>query len=224
MIAEAIAPVPLAVPAPTVASAPPVTPDLPPMPKITVQQYLEMERRSKIRHEYVDGKVIAMAGESLAHNRIARNIVVKLETNFADNTCETFMENIRVRVTPTRYRYPNVVALCGEAQIDDTNPPALLNPAVIFEVASPSTENEDRDEKWTEYQQLPSVTDYILVAQNVVQVIHYVRVSDTHWTITIYREMQDALTLASLNTSLPLADIYRKIVLPAVEAPAAAAG
>lgn len=220
MIAEA--PVPLAVPAPTIASAPPVTPKLSPVPEVTVEQYLEMERRSKVRHEYVDGKVIAMAGESLAHNRIARNIVVKLETNFADNACETFMENIRVRVTPTRYRYPDVVALCGEAQIDDTNPPALLNPAVIFEVASPSTENEDRDEKWTEYQQLPSVTDYVLVAQNVVQVMHYVRESEERWVITIYHDLQNALTLASLNTTLPLADIYRKIVFPVVEAPVAA--
>ncbi len=219
MIAEAVAlaPVPLAVPAPTVAS-------LPPAPKITVQQYLEMERKSEVRHEYVNGKIIEMAGESPTHNRIAGNIYRHLGNRFEDQPCDVFIEGIRVRVTPTQYRYPDVVALCGEAQFDATRPPALLNPGVIFEVLSPTTEQEDRDEKWTEYQQLPSVTDYVLVSQNVVQVIHYVRVSDTHWTITIYHDLQNALTLASLNTTLPLADVYRKIVFPTVEAPAATDG
>lgn len=116
-----------------------------------------------------------------------------------------------------------MVALCGSAQTDGTKPPNLLNPAVIFEVLSPSTENEDRDEKWLEYQQLESVTDYILVAQDVVQVAHYIRASDAQWTVTIYRDLQAALPLTSLNTSLPLADIYRKVVFLVEETPAAAA-
>ena len=93
---------------------------------------------------------------------------------------------------------------------------------MIFEVLSPSTEEEDRDEKWLEYQRLASVTDYILVAQDIVQVAHYVRASNAQWTITVHSDLQNVLTLASLNTSLPLADIYRKIVFPTVEAPIAA--
>ena len=219
MIAEAVTITPALPikPAPIV-----VTPPQPPAPEVTVEQYLEMERKSETRHEYVDGKVVAMAGESLARNRIARNIVVKLQINFADTDCEAFFENIRARVTPTRYRYPDVMALCGTPQTDGTNPPALLNPAVIFEVLSPSTEHEDREDKWLEYQRLASVTDYIMVAQDMVEVAHFVRASDAQWTVTIHNGLQNILTLASLNTTLPLADIYRKIVFPTVESPAVA--
>lgn len=218
MIVEAVA----VAPAPPAIPVLHIAPKLPISPEVTVEQYLEMERKSEVRHEYVDGKVIAMAGESPTHNRIAGNIYRQLGNRFEDQPCEVFIEGIRARVSPTKYRYPDVMALCGEAQFDAANPPALLNPAVIFEVLSPSTENEDRDDKWTEYQQLPSVTDYVMVAQDMVEVMHYIRHSEMHWTITIYRELQDALTLASLNTSLSLADIYRKIVLPTVEAPAPA--
>ena len=121
MIAEAIAP---AV-APTITSVPLiVTSSLPPVPEVTVEQYLEMERKSETRHEYVDGKVIAMAGESSTHNLVAGNIYRQLGNRFEDQPCVVFIENIRTRVTPTQYRYPDVVALCGEAQFDNTKPAA----------------------------------------------------------------------------------------------------
>ena len=182
------------------------------IPRYTVAQYLEMERTAATRHEYVDGRIVAMAGETLTHNRIARNISVRLETAFGERPCETFIENVKVRVSSTRYRYPDVVALCGEAQVDNAKPPNLLNPAVIIEVLSPSTEASDRDEKFLEYRQLASVTDYVLVAQDKIEVTHFARQSLNHWIVTIYTDQEDALTFASLNETLALKDIYRKIV------------
>ena len=188
-------------------------------PRYTVAQYLEMERAAPSRHEYIDGRIVAMAGETAPHNRIARNICVRLEIAFGDGPCESFIENVKVRVSSTCYRYPDVVALCSEAQFDNAKSPNLLNPAVTIEVLSSSTEASDRDEKFLEYRQLPSVTDYVLVAQDKIEVTHFARQSLNHWIVTIYADQEDALTFASLNTALALRDIYRKIVFAAPPAP-----
>ncbi|HLK55493.1 MAG TPA: Uma2 family endonuclease [Chthonomonadaceae bacterium] len=192
--------------------------------KVTVQEYLERERTSDSRHEYVDGEILAMAGETPEHNRIAGNIYRKLGNAFEERPCETFIENIRVWVTPTQYRYPDVVALCGEAQFDNERPPSLLNPSVIIEVLSPSTERFDRDEKFVEYRQLETVTDYVLVAQDEILVVHYTRVSPNQWTVIVYTSLTDTLTFTTLEVSLGLADIYRKIIFAGSESPGAEEG
>ena len=181
----------------------------------TVQEYFALERTSDARHEYVDGEILAMAGETPTHNRIARNICVCLENAFGTRSCESFIENIRTRVSPSQYRYPDIAALCGEALFDEGKPPTLLNPAVIVEVLSPSTEVADRGEKFNEYRQLETLTDYILVAQDRIEVAHYARQSERQWTVTIYVELQDRLVLPSLEVTLTLADVYRKTALAA---------
>jgi Uma2 family endonuclease len=189
-------------------------PDVP--TRATIQEYFALERTSDVRQEYVDGEILAMAGETPTHNRIARNICVNLENSFETRPCESFIENVRTRVTPTKYRYPDIAALCGEAMFDQEKPPSLLNPQVIFEVLSPSTEGSDRDEKFTEYRQLDTLTDYVLVAQDRVEVTHYARQSARQWMVTIYVDLNDALSFPSLEVSLTLADLYRKTVLAAV--------
>lgn len=188
-----------------------------PAPVVTVREYLDWERESDTRHEYVDGVILAMAGETLNHNRIASNVLRCLGNRFEDTPCDVFMENIRVRVTPTRYRYPDVIALCGTPELDDERPPCLLNPAVLVEVSPPSTEEEDRREKFMEYRELPSLTDYILISQSRVQVTHFARQNGPLWPVTIYNRLEDVLTLNALNVSLTLADIYRKITFDALD-------
>jgi Uma2 family endonuclease len=188
-----------------------VPPPQPAKQKVTVQEYLERERRAKLRHEYVDGEILEMSGETPAHNRIAGNIYLKLEIAFGERPCGAFMENIRVRVTPSQYRYPDVVALCGEPHFDAENPPSLLNPTVIFEVLSPSTEGFDRDEKFVEYRQIAAFNDYVLVAQDQVLVIHYARQGPHRWQLTEYTALSDVLTLTTLAVTLSLTDVYRKI-------------
>lgn len=196
------------------AAAPPVAPflPLPATPKISVQEYFELERHSEIRYEYFEGEIIAMPGVSLPHNRISGNFFTVL-----DRTCEAFIEAVRVRVSPTQYRYPDVVALRGEPITDGENPPALLNPGVIVEVLSASTAAKDKGEKFLEYKQMASLTDYVLAAQDSVSVLHYARETAKKWTITEYTELTDTLTFAALEVTISLADIYRKIVFTAPE-------
>ncbi len=121
------------------------------MSKATVQAYLAQERQSDVRREYVDGEILAMAGETPTHNRLAGNVYLALENAFAARDCAAYCVGVRLRVTPTQYRYPDVMALCEAARFDDENPPALLNPAVVFEILSPSTQGQDRGDKFLEY-------------------------------------------------------------------------
>jgi Uma2 family endonuclease len=193
-----------------VSSTPSAAPDI--QTRMTLAVYFALERRSDIRHEYVNGYIRAMAGESPQHNRIARNFCVRLENAFGERLSESFIENIRVHVSPTRYRYPDVVALCGNAQFDTETPPSLLNPSVIVEVLSPSTAENDRTEKFMEYRQIEGLTDYILIEQDRMLVVHFARQSATQWVVTEYSRADDTLTFASLEVSLTLADIYRKVV------------
>ena len=189
-------------------------PHIPPAltpPKVSVADYLAMERHSDTRHEYVDGEVIAIAGESLEHNNIAGNILVEFRIAFRDRPCNAYMKNVRVRVSPTQYRYPDVVALCGATVRDEESPPALLNPGVIVEVLSPSTQSLDRNGKFTEYRGLDSLTDYVLVAQERVSVLHYVRQGELQWLIREYVNLSDVLTFAMLEVSFALSEIYRKV-------------
>lgn len=181
---------------------------------ISVQEYLDRERISEIRHEFVEGEMIEMAGETPAHNAIAGNVFFALRLAIGNRPCTVYFENIRLRVSPTQYRYPDVMALCSTAQFDNDTPPALLNPSVIVEVLSPSTQATDRTEKFLEYRQIPGLTDYVLVAQDALSVVHYTRQSARRWSVIEYTDLADSLPLASLEVSLTLAEIYAQISFP----------
>ena len=197
----------------------------PPGVLVSVADYLERERASEIRCEYVngrvtpkdgwleteDGEIRAMAGGSPRHNRLAVSILARFDRAFEDRDCEVFIGDIKVRVVPAQYRYPDVIALCGEADFDNDNPPALLNPSVIVEVLSPSTQAADMGEKFFEYREISTLTDYVLVAQDRIWVLHYARQSANQWTVTDYTNSADNLVLSSLQVTLSLADIYRRV-------------
>lgn len=185
--------------------------------KTSLQAYFDLEKTSEIRHEFVEGDLISMPGESLAHNRIALNLSSSLLQLFEDRPCEVYMEGIRARVSLDRYRYPDVVALCGEPLVDTDNPPSLLNPMLIVEVLSPSTRATDYGDKSLEYRHIPSLTDYLLVEQDRVFVTHCTRQSEHQWLFTEYFHPDDTLIFASLETSLTLASIYRKVSFSEVE-------
>ena len=184
-------------------------------PKATVQEYFALERASDTRHEYVDGEILALAGETPDHNVIAGNVYYRFRIAFETRPCWAYIEGVRTRVTPTKYRYPDIAALCGEARFDQEKPPSLLNPQVIVEVLSPSTERTDRDSKFDEYKQLETLTDYVLVAQDRVEVTHYARQSARQWLVTIYVDLDEVLAFPSLEVSLTVADVYRKTALAA---------
>ncbi len=180
----------------------------------TPEEYFERDECFDGRLEYVNGEIIAMAGESPEHNKVAGNIYLNLRISFRGRSCEVYIENVRVRVSESQYRYPDVVALCGEPEFENTRPQTLLNPMVVFEVLSSSTEHKDTGEKFDEYLQNPTLTDYVLVAQDAMRVRHVHRISENDWQVFSYTQPEDILHLESLDVSLTLADIYAEITFP----------
>lgn len=195
-------------------------------PRYTVDYYLAMERASEERHVYIDGLIRAMAGESGAHADISTNIVGLLFNQLKGKPCRARTKDTRVRSgpapTPGRsmkglYSYPDALVICEEPEFADHYLDILLNPKVIVEVLSDSTEAFDRGEKFQRFRQWnPSLTDYVLVAQHRPQVDHYRRnANGSSWTLDSYDGLEAELVIASIECRLPLKDVYDRVVFPA---------
>lgn len=178
---------------------------------ITPDEYLIMEREAEFKSEYRNGQIIAMPGASRQHNLISVNISSNLHLQLLDRGCEVYANDMRVKVSDTGlYTYPDVVVVCDEPQFEDNHVDTLLNPTVIVEVLSPSTETYDRNDKFMSYQTLESLQEYILVSQKSVGVEHYVRQNGT-WILRDFRTLEDVLQLASIECSLVLQAVYAKV-------------
>ena len=178
---------------------------------VTVEEYLKFEEKSETKNEYADGEIIAMAGTSMPHNDIALNVAFEMRVQFGEQPCRVNVSDIRVKVSATRYRYPDVVALCAEPDFDNTKPASLLNPQVLVEVLSDSTERIDLITKQEEYRRFDSVTDYILIAQDRYWVMHYARERGGAWTDSLYTKPEDVLNIASISVRMTLATIYNGV-------------
>ena len=177
----------------------------------TPEEYLALERASPYRSEYVNGQIYAMTGASQHHNFIVGNIFAKLHAQMEGRPCEAYVNEMRVKVSETGlYTYPDVAALCGEAKLEDGHKDTLLNPSVIFEVLSKSTELYDRSEKFAHYRRLESLREYILVAQSEVRVERFVRQGE-QWVLSEYRSLDDSLPIESIGCTLALRDIYARV-------------
>lgn len=181
---------------------------------MSVPDYLEFEEKSKQRHEYMDGEVHSMDGASRRHSKIASNIGGELFGRLKGTPCEVHYGDLRLRVRKTHYVYGDVAVFCGEPELEvykETE--TLLNPKIIFEVLSKSTEARDRGEKAEDYRQMPSLTDYLFVSQHKMLVEHYIRQDDSGWKLVEYREPGDIVKFASVKCELSLSDIYRDVQL-----------
>lgn len=180
--------------------------------QFTSEQYLALERNAETRSEFLRGRIYAMSGASRAHNLITVNVVVELATQLKGRPCEIYSGDMRVKVDATGlYTYPDVVVVCGDARLEDTHNDTLLNPTVIFEVLSPSTEAYDRGEKFDHYRRAETLTDYVMIAQERQRVEHYARQPDSKWLLTVLEDSESALHLPSISCSLPLAEVYSRI-------------
>ncbi len=180
---------------------------------MTPQEYLAFERASlDIKHEYYDGEVFAMVGASRHHNRINMNLARELGIKSkADNfRCETFSNDMRVKISDEKYTYPDLVITCGDAQFEDNEFDTLTNPVVIIEILSDSTELFDRTKKFFNYRKIPTLQEYILVSQHECQVEKFTRQSDI-WGYQSYEGPEQILTIASANCELPLSEIYLNV-------------
>lgn len=190
------------------------------LPKVyfTPNEYLAWERKQETKHEYWAGEVYAMAGASESHNLISANIVAGLHTQLRGLGCRVYPGDIRIRIPATGlYTYADVTVVCGRPQFDDSEQDTLLNPTLIVEVLSHSTESYDRGTKFQNYRSLASLTDYLLVAQDRPQVEHYARQNDNQWLLTEVTGLEGNDRLPSLGCTIALADVYDLVEFPPVD-------
>jgi Uma2 family endonuclease len=186
-----------------------------PIPRLTPEEYLTLERQAEFKSEYYAGEVFAMAGASARHALIVTNLVRELSTQFKRRPCNVYSNDLRVRISATGlYTYPDVVVVCGEPQWADDQKDTLLNPTLIVEVLSESTKDYDRGGKWEHYRRLESLTEYVLVAQDKVHVEHYIRQADNQWLLSETNDVADTIHLPSIRCELALTEVYDKVELP----------
>ena len=186
---------------------------------LTPEEYIALERKALpdseiIRHEYLNGELVAMSGASRAHNLITGNIFGALRNLLRGSGCETYANDMRVSTPATAsYFYPDVVVVCDEPRFEDDVFDTLLNPIILVEVLSPSTEAYDRGEKFAHYRQLTSLQEYVLVSQDQIRVEHYRR-QERQWIFTDFQKPQEILPLVSIQCELPVQEIYELVTFP----------
>ncbi len=182
---------------------------------LTPEQYLEIERQAEFKSEYYRGQMFAMAGAKEPHNLLAGNVFGELRERFRKRPCKVYQSDMRVRVSATGlYTYPDVSAVCGEARFADDELDTLLNPNVIAEVLSPSTEAYDRGRKFEHYRSIDSLAEYLLVSSDRVQVELFARQPDGHWLLTAASGPDGVIELRSIDCRLALRDLYEKVEIP----------
>lgn len=183
----------------------------PQRPCIPPELYLALERNADHRSEYVNGHIFAMAGAVRRHNQITFNIAVSLGTQLKGRKCIAYASDMRIKISQTSlYTYPDIVATCHEPMFEDTELDTLINPSMIVEVLSDSTEAYDRGAKFAHYRRLPSLQEYLLIAQNHVSVEQFIR-TDDRWTLIESNNREFEIQLDSINCTLSLSDIYDKV-------------
>lgn len=188
-------------------------------PRPSPGEYLALERQARHRSEYVNGRIYAMAGASRTHNLIAGNVFAELREQMRGRPCEAYVGDMRVKVSRTGlYTYPDVAALCGEPRFEDAHGDTLLNPALVVEVLSDSTERYDRGEKFSHYRRLDSLREYVLAAQDRVRVEHYLRQGE-HWVLTEISDREGTLVLSSVDCTLGLRAVYERVAFPDDDVP-----
>ena len=185
-----------------------------PSRRLTPEEYLEIERRAQVKSEYYNGEMFAMAGARWAHNLVVGNTFAELRQQLRTRPCAVTPSDMRVQVQATGlYTYPDVVVVCGEPLFKDDQRDTLLNPTVIVEVLSKSTEGYDRGKKFVHYRRIDSLREYVLVSQDRVCVEQYTLQED-RWVLAEWNRRDDVLRLTSVGCEISLRDLYAKVQVP----------
>jgi Uma2 family endonuclease len=183
-------------------------------PLVTEEQYLALEREASAKSELVNGRIFAMSGGSYRHSLIGTNLTVVLGGRLAGKPCRPLNADMRIYVETTgMYTYADAVIVCGPPQLRDGHQDTLLNPRVVFEVLSPSTEAYDRGAKFAHYRRLTSLSEYVLVAQDEPRVERFLRQQGS-WGLSEFVGLDATLDLDSVEVALPLREIYRDVEFP----------
>lgn len=182
---------------------------------ITPEEYLEIDRKAEVKSEYYDGEMYQMAGASLEHNTIVGNVVTGFNVQLRKRPCRVLPSDMRLRIPETRrYAYPDVTVVCGEPKFDTKEKDVLLNPTVLVEVLSDSTEARDRGDKAESYRRIASLQEYIFINQNKPKVETYTRKADGTWILSEVSGLDGVVKIASLKCQIAMAEIYDKVELP----------
>lgn len=185
---------------------------------VTPADYLALERQAATKSEYLNGYIYAMAGASREHNTIVFNLARRIGNQLDRKPCQGYVNDMRVKVSPTGlYAYPDVVVACGEPRFEDQHLDTLLNPTVIIEVLSDSTEAYDRGEKFAHYRALESLSDYLLVAQDKPRIEHYSRQADGQWLYSAADGLDAEVKVTTIECVLRLAEVYDRVEFPGSE-------
>ncbi|MBC8117089.1 MAG: Uma2 family endonuclease [Candidatus Saccharimonas sp.] len=189
-------------------------------PRLTPDEYLEFERQSEFKHEYFDGEIFAMAGGTPQHSLVKTNVVRELSTGLKGHRCTTYDSDLRVLIEATGlYTYPDASVFCDELRLESGRKDVAVNPTVLVEVLSASSEAYDRGKKFGHYRQIPSLREYVLVWQEEPRVESFYKNDQGVWTLTEAAGMDAKLPLASLGVSLSLSEVFDKVVFEPVTAP-----
>jgi Uma2 family endonuclease len=179
--------------------------------QLSVQEYLRLERQAETKNEYLDGQLVAMTGASRRHNLIVVNLLRELGNQLKHRPCELFPSDLRVQIPSANvYTYPDVSVVCGDPILEDEYADTLLNPTLVIEVLSPSTEAYARGKKLHWYQSLDSLSELLLVSQDAPLIEQYVR-HDQAWIFRAVEGLESVLPLPSIQAELALGEVYHKV-------------
>lgn len=180
--------------------------------RLTPEEYLVVERAAQTKSEFLDGEMFAMAGASFRHTLIKENLSCEIGTRLRGGPCVGLSGDMRVHVKSTGlYTYPDYLVFCGKPQFLDSEVDTLLNPSVIIEILSDSTEKYDRGAKFKHYRSLPSLKEYVLISQDDQLIDRYIRQPDDSWLLSTFDNPSQEIELVSVGVRIPLADIYRGV-------------
>ncbi len=179
---------------------------------ISASDYLEFERASKDKHEFFQGRIVAMAGASMPHNYIVSNLIIKIGGVLKGSQGNIFTSDLRVyNPTSESFTYPEATIICGKPEMVDNKMDTIKNPTVIIEVMSPSTEQTDRGAKFFNYMQIPSLQEYLLISSTSVFSLSARKQADNSWKFDELKNLNDSLAIKSIDQEIPLKEIYENV-------------
>jgi len=178
---------------------------------LDVREYLEAEKDSPVRHEYIEGQIYAMAGAGDRHNRLAGNFYSRLDSFLADGPCEVFISDMKVWISESVFYYPDVVVACDGPGAD---PYYRKQPRLIIEVSSPGTERIDRSEKLRACKQVESLKEYVIVSQESMRIEVFRRGRGDRWNSQVFTKLEEELRFESVGLTMTVADVYRRVKFP----------
>jgi len=186
--------------------------------RFTPKEYLALERRSETRNEFYNGEIFAMSGASREHNLISVNVLRDIGNQLEDRPCEAYTSDMRISIEVTGlYTYPDVSVVCGEPRFLDSEVDTLLNPTVIVEVLSPTTEAYDRGVRFRHYRRIDSLREFVLISQERMLVERFTR-QGNDWVLSDMTDPDQVLKLESIGCQIPLGRIYSKVTFPGTDA------